>query len=253
MAAHRLGKLDWPIPRGVGVLRYSGAHFLIAMVLMLVMAPFIEYIPAGDLIESAVLTIVLISAALAIGSHRRILIWSMILVTPALVAKWASHVHPDAFVAEVSPAASLVFVAFVIYHLFKFILLAPRVDSEVLCAGVATFLTLALLWAFAYVLVDRLVPGSFAYTFGPESSKKMAGFVSIYFSLVTLCTVGFGDIVPTTGPARMLAMLEGVAGVFYVAVMVARLVSLYSAEKLIAKTQHAMMHDKPHDGGASSS
>jgi hypothetical protein len=49
----------------------------------------------------------------------------------------------------------------------------------------------------------------------------------LYFSLVTLSTVGFGDIVPLSGPARGLATLEGIIGQFYMAVLVARLVGLY--------------------------
>jgi hypothetical protein len=54
------------------------------------------------------------------------------------------------------------------------------------------------------------------------------GFDALYFSLITLTTVGYGYIAPVSGPARMLAMMEAVTGTMYMAVLVARLVSGYS-------------------------
>ena len=57
----------------------------------------------------------------------------------------------------------------------------------------------------------------------------MTGFTGLYFSFITLSTVGYGDIIPASGLARMLAMVEAVFGMFYVALLVARLVSLYSS------------------------
>jgi hypothetical protein len=69
----------------------------------------------------------------------------------------------------------------------------------------------------------NLYPGSFQ--FGANATDRESDL--IYFSLVTLTTVGYGDIVPLTGEARMLAALEAVAGVLYVAITVAVLVSAY--------------------------
>ena len=54
-------------------------------------------------------------------------------------------------------------------------------------------------------------------------------FNSIYFSFATLSTIGYGDISPVAGVARMLAVAEAVVGMFYVTMLIARLVSLYSA------------------------
>ena len=59
----------------------------------------------------------------------------------------------------------------------------------------------------------------------------MDGFESFYFSFVTLTTIGFGDIAPVSRVARMLAVMEAIAGMFYVAVLVARLVSIHSTSR----------------------
>ena len=117
--------------------------------------------------------------------------------------------------------------AFVVFHFLRFILRAPRVSSEVLCAAVATYLLLGLLWGSAYVLVARMNPDAFSGV--AAGSQPLHGFDALYFSLTTLTTAGYGDIAPVSGPARMLAMMEAVTGTMYMAVLVARLVSGYSS------------------------
>jgi hypothetical protein len=59
----------------------------------------------------------------------------------------------------------------------------------------------------------------------------MTGFTGLYFSFITLSTVGYGDITPVSRAARLLTAMEAVTGLLYVAVLIARLVSLYSRTK----------------------
>ncbi len=209
--------------------RYPVAVFLVALVISLVSAPFDELFRDGDLVEAARLTVVLVSALGLMGGGRRGVAWGLALVLPALVGKWVSHFHPSLVPPAAFLAPGLLFLLFVILHLLRFILRAPRIDSEVLCAGLATYLMLGLAWAFAYMLVARLEPASFGFTSGPAASQSMKGLTALYFSLITLSTVGYGDIVPVSGAARMLTMMEAVTGTLYVATLIARLVSLYSS------------------------
>jgi hypothetical protein len=122
-------------------------------------------------------------------------------------------------------------------HLLGFIFRSSQVDSEVLCAAIAGYLMLVLLWSLAYTLVSQVVPESFVFTVGPESGHTMKDSTATYFSFVTLCTVGYGDIVPVSGIARSLAMMEAGIGVFYMAMLISRLVTLYSSKE--------SKHDKP--------
>jgi uncharacterized membrane protein len=62
-----------------------------------------------------------------------------------------------------------------------------------------------------------------------SSQPKMDGFNAFYFSFITLCTVGYGDVTPVSKGARMLAVVEAITGLFYVAVLISRLVAVYSA------------------------
>jgi voltage-gated potassium channel Kch len=123
-----------------------------------------------------------------------------------------------------------VFVIFLVGQFLRFILRAPRVNAEVMYAGISVYLLLGLSWMFAYQLVARLVPGSFAFSTGPASGQTMDGFTAYYFSFVTLTTVGYGDITPVTNGARALAAMEAMTGTLYVAVLISRLVALYSSQ-----------------------
>ena len=220
-------KLDGNVGFISGIYRHSAAHFLAALVLIFVTAPFIEDLRGGELIEAVLMTVVLLSAVLAVGGRRRTLVWASVLVIPALVGKWINHWRPDLMPPEVFLGAGLLFVLFVVRHLLRFLLRAPRVDSEILCLGVSNYLMLGWLWALAYMLVDRLVPGSFAFTVGPSSVRSLEGFRGFYFSYSTITTVAYGDIIPLSSAVRMLAMAEAMAGMLYVALLIARLVSLY--------------------------
>jgi hypothetical protein len=72
--------------------------------------------------------------------------------------------------------------------------------------------------------------GAFAFNTN-EGGQSIRGFNAFYFSFVTLSTVGYGDITPVSKVARMLAAMEAMTGLLYVAVLIARLVALYSSPK----------------------
>jgi hypothetical protein len=101
----------------------------------------------------------------------------------------------------------------------------------VLCASISAYLMLGLMWTMAYWLVDQLTPGG-AFSFNTNAGpRSINGFNGFYFSFITLSTVGFGDITPVSKMARWLAAMEAMTGLLYVAVLIARLVSLYSMPK----------------------
>jgi len=171
-----------------------------------------------------------------VGGRRRSLMVALLLVAPALGGKWAYHFWPSKLCSLVYLFAAMAFFVFVVVYLIRFILRAPRVDANVLCAGLSGYLLLGTLWMPLYVLVARLNPAAFNLPAGPGGAATMDGFNAFYFSFMTLCTVGYGDITPVSKGARMLAVLEAIAGLFYVAVLISRLVAVYSTAQPPAGT-----------------
>ena len=227
MGKHSLGT----VPRRLGMRRFSTVELLIALALLFVSFPFVEEIKGGDIIVSILLSLVLISAVLAVSNRRSTLVVAVLLATPAIIGRWIDHFRPHLVPPAVFLIAGLVLVAFVVINLLRFVLRAPSVSIEVLCASVSAYLMLGLAWTMAYWLVDQLTPGgafSFNTNAGPQS---MNGFTGFYFSFITLSTVGYGDITPVSRIARWLAAMEAMTGLLYVAVLIARLVSLYSTPK----------------------
>jgi voltage-gated potassium channel len=206
-------------------------QLLIALALFIFFAPFVEEIRGGDLIVSVLLSLVLISAVFAVASRRSTLIIALLLAIPALVGRWINYFQPELVPPAVFLTAGLALIAFVVANLLRFVLRAPSVNADVLCASISAYLMLGLLWTMAYWLVDQLTPGAFSFNTTSETKQTMAGFNAFYFSFITLSTVGYGDITPVSKVARMLAATEAITGLLYVAVLIARLVGLYSTPK----------------------
>src|SRR5262249_35765816 len=101
---------------------------------------------------------------------------------------------------------------------------AQSIDREHVYAALSAYLLAGIFFGVFYWVLEQIRPGSF--TLAAEFSSNSA----IYFSFVTLATLGYGDIVPRTEVARGLATVEGVGGQLFLAVLVARLVSLYARE-----------------------
>ena len=207
-------------------LRVSAAGFLTALVLMLVATPFVRGLKGGPLYEAVLFTLVMCTGLIASGSRRRL---PLTLGSFALAATWLNQLWPRQCPALTFILPALAFLLFVIASLLGFILRAKRVDANVLCAGISVYLIFGLLWGLAYTLVAQENPNAFAFSIHPGMAATMSGFTAIYFSFTTLMTVGYGDITPVADVARMLAILEAMTGTLFVGIMIARLVSLYSA------------------------
>jgi Ion channel len=111
--------------------------------------------------------------------------------------------------------------------LFRYLRDSRSIGSPHLYTAVSIYLLLGMQWFALYSAIDGFLPGSFLRTASIATDRQAE---LLYFSLVTLSTVGYGDIVPLNGEVRMIAALEGVTGVLYIAITVALLVSSYKQQ-----------------------
>ncbi len=104
-----------------------------------------------------------------------------------------------------------------------------EINTNRLVGAICVYLLLGVIWALAYSLLEFAAPSSFTGI----GMGDAAGWDSswIYFSFVTLTTLGYGDITPVSETARSLVYLQAIAGQFYIAVLVAGLVSAYISDK----------------------
>jgi hypothetical protein len=112
--------------------------------------------------------------------------------------------------------------------MFHFILSEGPVTSERIFAALDVYLMLGIMCGLLFCIFEEQWPGSFSFqTTSHATSNRSLLAHTIYFSFVTLGTLGYGDITPVGGPARALAVTEAICGQIYLVVVVARLVSLY--------------------------
>jgi hypothetical protein len=110
----------------------------------------------------------------------------------------------------------------------RFMLSSGTISSERIFAALSTYLMIGVICGLLFFIFEEQWPGSFSFQGSDSSgggSVQLAD--TIYFSFVTLGTLGYGDIIPIGGPTRALAVAEAITGQMYLAVVVARLVSLY--------------------------
>ena len=102
-------------------------------------------------------------------------------------------------------------------------------NANRLVGAICIFLLIGVIWALTYTVVDLLAPGSFNGLAASPQASWDSGW--LYFSFVTLTTLGYGDISPASALAQALAYLQAVVGQFYVAVLVAGLVSAFISDR----------------------
>src|SRR2546429_3467599 len=220
-----------PMLRRLKFHRFSTVQLLIALALFFIWAPFVEEIEGGELIVSGLFSLVLVAGVLAVADRKYVLVIALVLAIPAIAGRWINHFRPDLVPSPVFLVAGLILIAFVVGNLLRFVLRAPSVNTEVLCPSISAYLMLGLMWTIAYWLVDQLTPGG-AFSFNTHTgTRSMNGFTGFYFRFITLSTVGYGDITPGSRLAPWLAAMEAMTGLLYVAVLIARLVALYSSPK----------------------
>jgi len=205
---------------------FSPRHLLVALVLLFVATPFIDRPPYGELVETLAVTLVLLGAMLAVGGNARTLITGAVLVAPAVAARWIEHYMPGVLPPFSGSGFSVLFLGFVAYQLLRFVLRSPEVTGDVVAASMSTYLLLGLMWAAAYVFAEGRHPGSFALFGTPMTTFTwLDGY---YFSFITLISIGYGDMTPLTRTTQMLAIVEGMAGMFFLVTVIARLVGHYA-------------------------
>lgn len=206
------------------------AALLIGLLMLIVLSPSVSGDRAGFLLEG-LFGVVLLTGVYSVGSIRRH--WGFLALTLATVAvRWTgllSDVPGLALVALVITVAWLAHAtSIIVVHLFK----RRDVTVDTILGAIVAYLMAAVAFAVVFEAVELASPGSFSgLAEDALGDPKLLRSSMLYFSLTSLTTIGYGDIVPVSSLARPLSVLEGVFGQIYLAVMIARLVGLYIARE----------------------
>jgi hypothetical protein len=170
------------------------------------------------------MTFILLAAIYAVSGSKRQTVTALILGVPLLATIWLKLEYRDDWLMAAGSVFTILFFGYIIINLSKFIFKSPRVSRNVIYASIIVYLMIGITWGSLFLLVYQLDPTSFDLS---VVRIERADSVFMYFSFVSLTTLGYGDISPITSHAYSLAVLEAIIGQLYLTVLVARLVGLH--------------------------
>jgi len=225
-----------------GIQRALG-HFSYLLVALLAFFLVVPLLPEGStqtLGELLALSAVLLASIYALHGSRSTFTIGIAVIVPALAGKWMSFFTDHYFLFSLSRGFVILLFLMTTWRLIRYLWLENEVTADTLYGAVSAYLLLGLIFGTAYSIVESITPGSFANLPTPEEvGPVLAASTSValdYFSMVTLTTLGYGDVTPLSQMARSLAVFEAVVGQFYLAVLVARLVGLFMAGRSASKS-----------------
>jgi len=212
------------LPLGQVCFRNRFVFLFVSILVVIVVSPIAESLAPLRILFSIFITVVILSATYALSHRRRDLIIAMVLACPALGFTWASDAAESPFLFLASHVASMLFFIFVVQHMLIFIWQQDEVSVDLIVGAAVVYLLMAVIWAYVYLTVETLKPGSFSVS---EEHSLSARQLFMYYSLVTISTLGYGDITPTTNIAGSFSVLEAVIGQLYLVTTVAWLVGVH--------------------------
>lgn len=201
---------------------------LVAQILGILAYPVLEVYPQNRVLTLALslFGLVVLGLALAVVRATPSLTWVAVLIgIPAVVLTVVDvvtfsaqpwHLWSDVFHA--------IFYGYTFVSLLRYMFADDVVTFDELLAVGATFTVAVWFWAYLYGICQTLVPGSFIAAVNPASARTW--FELLFLSCTTMTSTGLSDIMPVTPQARSLVMLQQIAGMLYLAIIVARLVGL---------------------------
>lgn len=208
-----------------------------ALLLVIVAAPLDAGEFAGTLLTRGAVSLALVAGVWVASRSRVLLVLGLLLAMFALVSNWASHVYDTTSIDGGRAGLVAAFFFFTAGVVLKEVLRQAEVSLDTILGGINVYLLLAFGFTFLYGMLEIYFPGSFAHQGVPvaeylDANPGHSYYVTfLYFSLTTVTTLGYGDIVPTSPVPRLTATVEAVVGQLYIAIFIARLVALYSGRR----------------------
>jgi voltage-gated potassium channel len=179
----------------------------------------------------AVYTVIYFSAILSLEKRKNSLI---VLLVSTFVTEWISGILNLPVLLSLAKFVNILFFLVIVVSLIRQIATARKVSAGVILGSLAGYLLLGLIFSIFILFIMQRDPGAFSSAPKQiaESEESIGTSVPVYFSFVTLATLGYGDIVPLKPYTRSLATMIAVTGQFYIAIIVALLVGKFSAQNL---------------------
>ena len=205
-------------------------NLLFFLLLYLIGSPFLVPYPSLAVLAHASLSVALFFAVYTVQKQRQQRPFAMFLLMPLLGLYWLGIYDIVSFSRLGADLFFVLYFGLLVYSYICQIIRSSRVTTNLLYATFCLYLIIGLFWGSLYTLLDDLIPGAYGGTLLDNVQDKSI-HVYNYFSMVTLTTLGYGDITPQTAGAAALCQMEAIVGQFFTAVLVAWLVGMYISDR----------------------
>jgi hypothetical protein len=209
--------------------RHPSAILLVVQLLGVLVYPAMEGSRGGRVAFEILGIVVLVLAVFSVRATPGLTWVSICLGIPAVVLSLVDAFRPTDAIVPISAALHAAFYFYAAYSLLRYMLSDHDVSTDELYAAGATFTLVAWGFAYVFVIVQALVPGSFTAAVNPAQDRTWMEL--LFLSFTTLSSTGLSDVVPITSWGRSVVMIEQLAGLGYVAMVVSRLVGLTVARR----------------------
>lgn len=200
---------------------------------LFVVNPLSKHYHTGELLR-ILSSFVLLSAVVSASPSRKLRLLMLLVMIPAGVFQWMVDDSSSTPLHAIRHFSLAVFCGMIVVVLMKRVFNPGPTTGHRVRGAIAVYLMVGILWAALYQLVEVVLPGAFRLADSPNGTPLSLAIRDnnfIYYSFVTLTTVGYGDMVAVDPFARSLAMIEALLGQLFPAVLLARLVSLQVSER----------------------
>ncbi len=214
---------------------------LVTLLLLLIIQPMVHGFNVRDPVFDVLYSLVLVAAILSLCDRRWPRAAVLILGVPALLGKWLAYLIAgtgDDFLTLSDHFVEVLFLLFVAAMILRAIFTQGSISLDSIFGAICAYMLLGMACGTCYSAIEVVKPHSFQAAGEFAQALKSPGTrepVLIYYSFVTLTTVGYGDITPVSPPARTLSWLEAMTGQFYIAVLVAFLVGIRVSQGVIKR------------------
>lgn len=201
-------------------------YLTIGLVILLLVASLVEYIP-GDIgprvVQAATVAILLVNTWGMKGKQSRLAVNIFFVLTVLLLIIGGALLDHIGF-SKVHLLLMLCFFIWLTWLVAHQVLFTGKIDTNKIIGAICVYLLLGIIWAMMYLFIAEAVPGAFN---GMIQAPWLDNFgTAVYFSFVTITTLGYGDISPVLPLVRFLVYMEAIVGVFYMAILVASLIGV---------------------------
>ncbi len=215
------------------IARFASGHYNLLLMLLFWLFVFRPYEHKGLYIGvwKVFLTTALMMAIFTVHHTRVVKIIVSVLAIPAVGFSWLDLFNHGAFVLFATCISNALFMVVCAGSILNDVILRPKVTMETLKGVICAYFLIAFIFAYAYLLIEAFNPGSILVRgelINAYENPQYFFAIMLYYSFVTFLTIGYGDIVAIKDLSQTACVIEGILGQFYIAILVARLVSVYS-------------------------